>query len=237
MHRFIRVDRPRRTTASPALLVGLLLAFAVLLGATACGSSDGGGSTSGAASEGGSGTIPDWVGRAASEPTPTPTPPPPPPPYDGEIVRLSVPRLGIDHRIERVGILPSGEMDTPKAANTRIGWYYDFPKPGFGLNSIFSAHETYDYANGPFKNLYLARAGDELTVEMDNGLRYQYVVFSNRRYPVTTMPIQAIIEAPERPRGEEWITLITCGGRFVATSANGLGEYLDRDVVVAKRVG
>ena len=45
-----------------------------------------------------------------------------------------------------------------------------------------------------------------------------------------------LIDAPSQPEGEEWITLITCGGRFQQTHDNGLGEYLDRDVVIAKRI-
>ena len=48
--------------------------------------------------------------------------------------------------------------------------------------------------------------------------------------------IAGIVNGTPRPEGEEWITLITCGGRFVATQPNGLGEYLDRDVVVARRI-
>jgi hypothetical protein len=34
----------------------------------------------------------------------------------------------------------------------------------------------------------------------------------------------------------EWITLITCGGRIVYDQVTGFGEYLDRDVVVARRL-
>lgn len=46
-----------------------------------------------------------------------------------------------------------------------------------------------------------------------------------------------LISAPEKPAGAEWITLITCGGRFRAyLDGGGPGEYLDRDVVVAERV-
>ena len=212
------------------------LAFAVLVVSVACG----GDSTEDAKNTApvtvqvatAPATPPGWVDQVLREPTPAPTPPP----YDGQIARLALPRLGINHTIEELGILPGGEMDTPKAANTRIGWYFDFPKPGFGKNAIFSAHETYNAANGPFRYLYLAEPGDEITVEMDNGTAYTYVVFSNQRYDVTSMPMNEIIYPGNKAPNEEWITLITCGGRFVAIYGNGLGEYLDRDVVVAKRL-
>ncbi len=71
---------------------------------------------------------------------------------------------------------------------------------------------------------------------MENGEEYVYEVISKQRYLAESMPMGDIIWAPDRPENEEWITLITCGGEFRATSASGAGEYLHRDVVVAKRV-
>ena len=49
-----------------------------------------------------------------------------------------------------------------------------------------------------------------------------------------SIPMADILWPAERG-SEEWITLITCGGRIVY-DATGYGEYLDRDVVVARRV-
>ena len=39
-----------------------------------------------------------------------------------------------------------------------------------------------------------------------------------------------------RPADEEWIVLYTCGGDFVATTEGGAGNYLQRDVVIARLV-
>jgi hypothetical protein len=71
---------------------------------------------------------------------------------------------------------------------------------------------------------------------MDGGPTYVYEVFFYQRYDVDQIPMGELIDAPTRPANEEWITLITCGGRFEATQANGLGHYLDRDVVIARRI-
>ncbi len=75
---------------------------------------------------------------------------------------------------------------------------------------------------------------------MEDGPAYTYEVFYFQRYDVSTIPmgdlIAGVVGGRARPPEEEWITLITCGGRFVATQPNGLGEYLDRDVVVARRI-
>ena len=69
-------------------------------------------------------------------PTPEPTPEPTPPPYDGAVVRLSMPRLGINHYIERVAVI-GGQMQTPSDGIYAIGWYYDYPKPGWSENAVF----------------------------------------------------------------------------------------------------
>lgn len=167
-------------------------------------------------------------------PTPSPTPVPTPPPYDGGIVRLSMPRLGIDHYIEVVSVI-NNEMQAPDDGVSAIGWYPDYSKPGFGNNSVFSAHETWNRSRGPFYTLHLAVPGDEIVVTMDNGLQYHYEVMTNVRYDAYSIPMGEVIWPSKRPGDEEWITLITCGGRIVYNST-GYGDYLDRDVVQARRI-
>jgi sortase (surface protein transpeptidase) len=78
--------------------------------------------------------------------------------------------------------------------------------------------------------------GDQIIVQMDNGTQYTYRVFRKQRYDVSNMPMAELIWPSNKPADKEWITLITCGGNFVPTQSNGLGEYTQRDVVVAERV-
>ena len=166
-------------------------------------------------------------------PTPSPTATPTPRPYDGLVARLSAPELGIDHYIEQVFVVDN-QMQSPTDGVHAIGWYPGLGKPGFGKNAIFAAHETWSNNPGPFYQLHRAAPGDAMTITMDDGTEYHYEVLSNTRYDAATIPMGEILQPPERPRDEEWITLITCGGRFI--SHGEFGEYLDRDVVVARRV-
>lgn len=168
-------------------------------------------------------------------PSPSPTPEPTPPPYNGAIARLYAPELGIDNYIETVHVI-NNEMQAPDDGVYAVGWYPEYSKPGFGTNSVFSAHETWNRSHGPFYSLHLAKAGDEITVIMDNGLQYHYEVLTAHRYDVDTIPMGEVIWPTTRPAGEEWLTLITCGGRIVYNDT-GYGEYLDRDVVQAKLTG
>lgn len=178
------------------------------------------------------------MGSAVPSPLSTVTATPTPAPFDGPVQRLLIPRFGVESTVEPIGLVPgANQLDTPKdPLNT--GWYEIYDRPGFGGNAVFSAHVDY-YPNikGPFYNRAKAEAGDEILVEMANAQIYTYRIFFKQRYDVASIPMGELIEAPAKPEGAEWITLITCGGRFRALNPDGSGpgEYLDRDVVIAER--
>ncbi len=181
----------------------------------------------------------------AAAPTPVRTPPlyfPPPPPHTGIVpanqyglTRISAPTLRLDHYIEIVGVV-NGEMQSPIDGNYSVGFYPDFPKPGQSGNAIFSAHETWNHLQGPFYQVHQAKLGESIFVNMADGRTIRYQITSNIRYDINKMPMGEILNPSARKFGEEWITLITCGGRIVYDVTTGFGEYLDRDVFVAKRV-
>jgi sortase (surface protein transpeptidase) len=127
-------------------------------------------------------------------------------------------------------------MQAPSDGVCAIGWYYDYAKPGWGENAVFSAHETWNLNQGPFYALHLAVPGDLIIVTMDNGIQYHYEVMTNVRYDEYTIPMGEVVWPSRRPPGEEWITLITCGGRLVYSGNSRFGEYLDRDVVQARSI-
>jgi sortase (surface protein transpeptidase) len=167
--------------------------------------------------------------------------PPPPPrgaPAPGNefgIASISAPALGVDHYVEILGVT-NGYMDSPNDGSYAVGYYPDYSTlPGESGNVIMSAHETWNHQQGPFYQMHKAKAGDEISIGMTDGSVYRYRVMSNTRYDVETIPMGEVIWPSKRAFGEQWLTLITCGGRIVY-DASGFGEYLDRDVVIAKRV-
>ena len=171
--------------------------------------------------------------RTVASPTPTPAP------YDGAVARLQIPRLKVDSAIEAIGIKENNEMDVPHDP-LQTGWYDvdGWGKPGYLENSVFAAHVDY-YPNiiGPFNKLKdLVPGEDEVVVVMDNGLEYRYRVIRKARFRVEEIKMGELIWPDEKPESAEWITLITCGGDFVASRPGGPGEYLHRDVVVAERI-
>jgi sortase (surface protein transpeptidase) len=165
-------------------------------------------------------------------------PPPPrgsaPPANAYGIARITAPRLNLDSYIETLHIA-NGEMETPTDGSYSVGFYPDYPKPGESGNAIFSAHETWNHMQGPFYFMHLAQPGDDIYVQMTDGSTYHYQVLTYNRYDINTIPMDEVLTPTKRPFAAQWLTLITCGGRIVYDST-GFGEYLDRDVVVAKRI-
>ena len=178
-------------------------------------------------------------GPAPERPTGTVTPEPTPagpPPFDGAVTRLKIPRFKVDSAIESIGLVANtNQLDTPRDPHN-TGWYNLYDKPGFSGNAVFSAHVDY-FPNilGPFNQLSKIDPNDEIVVTMENGLEYRYRVISKQRYNIDDLNMGELIWPTTKPAGAEWITLITCGGRFVKTQASGAGEYLSRDVVIAQR--
>ena len=189
--------------------------------------------------------VPTAVPTQAPTPTPSPAPEPEPEPepYNGELVSMRLPSLGVEAPIEAIGLIPGqNKLDVPEPRN--VGWYHIYDKPGFGTSSLYSAHKDYwPNIRGPFYALADLGHGDQVVVVMDDGREYVYEVFFQRRYGSNDIPMYDLIwphkaRNPEllRPEGEEWITLITCGGDFVATTEGGAGYYVHRDVVIARLV-
>ena len=148
--------------------------------------------------------------------------------------RVVAPKLGVDHYLEVVRVV-NNEMQAPDEGVYAIGWFPEYGVPGAGGNIVITAHETWNHMQGPFYGMNKAALGDEIEMRMTDGRTLVYKVISNKRYPVDGIPMGDIIWPKIRPQNEEWLTLLTCGGRIVY-SANGFGDYLDRDVVVARRV-
>jgi sortase (surface protein transpeptidase) len=151
------------------------------------------------------------------------------------VARLVIPSINVDDPVERVGVGADGTMEAPDDGVRGVGWYDDWATPGSGGNVVFSAHETWNLQHAPFYSLHLLGGGDTISVRMRSGAEYRYVVASNRRYAADTLPLGQIIWPPTRPDAEEWATFITCGGRYVRLPS-GYWDYLDRDVIVARRV-
>ncbi len=161
-------------------------------------------------------------------------------PNAGGLVRMYSPALGLNHIIEEIGIV-DGVMESPDDGSYAVGWYPRTAKWNFGMpdvegNLVFSAHETWNHLQGPFYTVHQAHIGDDIYLELEDGEIRHYQVARVTRYELSEMPMREVLWPSDRPEAEQWLTLYTCGGEIIYGD-RGYGDYLARDVLVAKWVG
>ena len=168
------------------------------------------------------------LGQASdeSEPADAPLPPAAPTgPWGVRPVKLMIPALGVEAAVEAVGDDPDGAMATPMHPDD-VAWYE--PGPGMGVpgNVVFAAHVNWDGRLRPFGLLHRLEPGDAIQVIDAEGRGFEYAVESSRWVRAEGAPLEEIFAQPAEPV----VTLITCGGEYVAARR----EYLDRLIVRAR---
>ena len=166
---------------------------------------------------------PSVLGAAA-----TPTPTPVMDQFTAPAERIRIESIGVDAPLVYLNIDANGDMDVPKDPE-QVAWYDFTAKPGLGAgNAVFSGHVDYiGYGPAVFWDLSDLGSGDEVEVQLRDGVIVQYEVTGAADIPVAELDMADVLAATT----EESLTLITCSGQF----ANG--EYLDRLIVRAVRVG
>ena len=87
----------------------------------------------------------------------------------------------------------------------------------------------------PFVNITSARIEDALYVTMQDGTVFVYTVKTVATIPTNALNMDAIV-FPGLDSQTQRVTLISCGGDFIAAPGGG-GEYLSRVIVTAERYG
>lgn len=173
---------------------------------------------------------------------PTPTPIPRQVPYAGPVASLYLASAQIsgDWAVAVRDTTSVGGRETFENPGSwdEIAWYARFGHPGYAANnSIFAAHINYiHYGNGPFAYLTSAQLDDALYITMANGDVYAYSVKSVQLVSLADLQNGAIdgFVFPGLDKHTERVTLISCGGDFVARPGGG-GDYTSRVILIAER--
>ena len=140
-------------------------------------------------------------------------------------IKLMIPALGVEAAVESVGQDPDGAMSTPTHPDD-VAWYNLGPGMGVPGNAVFAAHVNWDGRLRPFGLLHLLEEGNVIQVIDEKDRGFEYVVESKHWVRAEGAPIEEIFAQPDTPV----VTLITCGGEYVASRR----EYLDRLIVKAR---
>ena len=143
-------------------------------------------------------------------------------------VRLIIPKLEIDAKVQEVGINAKGNMGVPNNF-TDAGWYKYGAVPGDTGSAVMAGHVDNGLGlSGVFKRLEELEEGDEVIVERKNGRRLTFVVTGKRSYPYDAVPTDIVFN----PSGSTRLNLITCEGAWVRSEKT----YDQRLVVFTKWV-
>ena len=142
--------------------------------------------------------------------------------------RLRIPAIGVDARLESVGITVLGALGAPKIP-ANAGWYNQGPRPGEVGNSVIDGHFGYeDNIPAVFDNLSKLQKGDSLSIQDAQGTTITFVVSAVQVYAQNQNDSNIFISND----GKAHLNLITCQGDW----SNTQQSYSDRLVVFADKV-
>lgn len=142
-------------------------------------------------------------------------------PRYGLPVRLTIPRLGVDAAVEKVGLTPDGAMGVPSSPDT-VAWFKLGPRPGDKGSAVIDGHSGYASVAAVFDDLPSLRKGDLLFVEDAKGVLVRFVVRKSRMFDRDANPSDVF----GRKDGRH-LNLVTCTGAWDAAA----GTHAQRLVV------
>jgi LPXTG-site transpeptidase (sortase) family protein len=131
---------------------------------------------------------------------------PPPPAADPTPVRLVIPAIGVDAKVEARGLDSDRNLATANDFRD-VAWYNLGPRPGEPGNAILNGHVNWWTGDAVFTHLSRVRAGDTIEVE-----RADHVVLTFRVTSSRTVDANARIASLFAPGSASTMTLITCSG-------------------------
>lgn len=136
-------------------------------------------------------------------------------------MRLKIPVIGVDARVQMVGLTSNNEMEVP-TNSTDVGWFKIGPRPGEIDNAVIAGHfDSNDGKEGVFSKLNELRVGDELYVEDESGVSKTFTLRESRVYDLGYAP--GIFSQSDGSH----LNLITCDGVW----ESGKKSYSKRLVV------
>jgi sortase (surface protein transpeptidase) len=128
-------------------------------------------------------------------------------------VHLAIPAIGVDAEVEAVGVMASGDLDTPqKHPWTNVGWYSAGPAPGQPGSAVMDGHlDSPGAFPAVFWHLRDIQVGNQIEVKMLSGKTLRFYVTQVEYYAPQHAPLEAIFG----DGGGRYLNLITCAGDWI----------------------
>ncbi|MFH8755770.1 class F sortase [Streptomyces atroolivaceus] len=169
----------------------------------------------------GAGDAPEPSARTASHARAVPEAPKAPAP-----TRLTVPSLGIDSELLRLGLNEDGTVEVPPAEKgMTAGWYAGGAVPGEPGAAVLIGHNDTRFGEAVFHDLHTIGVGEGITVYGGEGKKAHFTVTGTETVRKNAFPTEKVYGATD----ERVLRLITCDGAFDAA-----GHPVDNLIVYAK---
>ncbi|MDO8565905.1 MAG: class F sortase [Candidatus Moranbacteria bacterium] len=124
-------------------------------------------------------------------------------------VRLKIPKITVDAKVELMGLTSDGAMEAPKRGRN-VGWYSAGSRPGEVGSAVMDGHYgTWKNGEGSvFDNLNKLEKGDRVSVEDEKGTLITFVVRESREYD-SNADATDVFDSSD---GKVHLNLITCEG-------------------------
>ena len=140
--------------------------------------------------------------------------------------RISIPSLGVQAKIIKVGLAADGSIATPAADPAEAtGWYRLGPTPGELGTAVIVGHVDTDSRPAVFHKLTELSEGKLIEVNREDHRVATFRVESVERFPKTSFPADRVFDTTDRAR----LALVTCGGTWVGGDIG----YSDNVIVFA----
>jgi sortase (surface protein transpeptidase) len=143
-----------------------------------------------------------------------------------EPVRLRIPVLRVDSRVQRLGLQPDGTIAVPARTDV-AGWYEHGPRPGQPGPAVVLGHVDSREGPGIFIGLSRVRPGTLVRIDRTDGSSVTFRITEVTRVPKIRFPTDLVYA----PTLDATLRLVTCGGSFDRTR----GSYRDNVIAYAER--
>ncbi|GAA2669299.1 class F sortase [Actinoplanes palleronii] len=145
-------------------------------------------------------------------------------PEVAEPVRVRIPALGVNSRLQRLGRERDGTIAVPGRVDV-AGWYHLGARPGQPGPAVILGHVDSTTGPGVFAGLAGVRPGSPVLVERADGSEVTFRITGVSRVPKARFPT-GLVYAPTL---EPTLRLVTCGGGF----DRARGSYRDNVIAFA----
>ncbi|WP_327156086.1 class F sortase [Streptomyces tubercidicus] len=146
----------------------------------------------------------------------------------GPPVHISIPSIGVDSDIMRLGLQPDGTVEVPPAdKGMTTGWYTGGPVPGARGPAVLIGHNDTRYGRAVFHDLKKITKGADIAVHDGRGTELHFKVTGRETASKKAFPTERVYGRTQ----DRALRLITCDGAF-----NAQGHPVDNLIVYAVKV-